>query len=56
MSKKMIMIPEDQYLKMLESYDEAVKELEEIKKLLKSWQTIQEHSNPTTTDKSRILS
>lgn len=34
MSKKMIMIPVDQYLKMLESYDEAVKELDKIKKAL----------------------
>ena len=34
MSKKMIMIPEDQYLKMLVSYDEAVEEHEEIKKAL----------------------
>lgn len=34
MAQRMIMIPEEQYIKMLESYDEAVKELEEIKKAL----------------------
>lgn len=34
MSQKMIMIPEWQYNKMLESYDKAVKEIEKLKKAL----------------------
>lgn len=35
MVQKMILVPEWQYYKMLESYDKAVKELEELKKALK---------------------
>ncbi len=32
--EKMIMIPKSQYLKMLETYDQTVKELEETRKAL----------------------
>ena len=32
--KEMILIPKSQYLKMLESYDQVIKELEETKKAL----------------------
>ena len=35
MMQKMIMIPEWRYCRMLESYDKAMKELEELKKALK---------------------
>lgn len=34
MAKKMILIPEWQYNKMLESYDKVVQELKELKKVL----------------------
>ncbi len=34
MAEKMIMIPEWQYCKMIETYDNAVKELEKLKKAL----------------------
>lgn len=33
--QKMIMIPEERYYKMLETYDKAMKELEKIKNALK---------------------
>lgn len=33
-AEKMIMIPESQYYKMLESFDQLMKELEETKKTL----------------------
>lgn len=33
--QKMIMIPEERYYKMLETYDNAMKELEKIKDALK---------------------
>lgn len=32
--EEMILIPKSQYLKMLESYDQAIKELEETRKAL----------------------
>lgn len=32
--QKMIMIPEERYRKMIESYDKAIKELEKLKKAL----------------------
>lgn len=32
--QKMIMIPEERYYKMIESYDKAIKELEKLKKAL----------------------
>ena len=32
--EEMILIPKSQYLKMLESYDQVIKELEETKKAL----------------------
>ena len=32
--QKMIMIPEERYYKMLESYDKAIQELEKLKKAL----------------------
>ena len=35
-AEKMIMIPESQYCKMLESFDKVVEELEEMKKILKN--------------------
>ena len=35
MSEKMILLPEWRYNKMLESYDKAMQELEELKKALK---------------------
>lgn len=35
MVQKMILVPEWQYYKMLESYDKTMKELEELKKALK---------------------
>ena len=35
MVQKMIMIPEERYYRMLESYDKALKELEKLKKALK---------------------
>ena len=34
MVQKMIMIPEERYYKMIESYDKAIKELEKLKKAL----------------------
>lgn len=34
MQEKMIMIPEWQYYKMVESYDKAIKEIERLKKAL----------------------
>lgn len=34
MAEKMILIPEWQYNKMLESYDKVVQELKELKKIL----------------------
>ncbi len=34
MAEKMILIPEWQYNKMLESYDKVVQELKELKKVL----------------------
>lgn len=34
MAQKMIMIPEVQYYKMLESYDKAMEELAELRKAL----------------------
>ena len=35
-AEKMIMIPESQYCKMLESFDKVVEELEEMKKIFKN--------------------
>lgn len=35
MVQKMIMIPEERYYRMLESYDKVLKELEKLKKALK---------------------
>ena len=34
MVQKMIMIPEERYYKMIESYNKAIKELEKLKKAL----------------------
>ena len=39
--KRMICIPAERYYKMLEAYDQAMEELEQLKKPLKSWQTLQ---------------
>lgn len=38
--EKMIMIPESQYHKMLLAFDEAMKELQDIKKALASAETL----------------
>lgn len=35
-AEKMIMIPESQYYKMLESFEKVVDELEEMRKILKN--------------------
>ena len=47
-AEKMIMIPESQYCKMLESFDKVVEELEEMKKILKKGESANE--NETCSD------
>ena len=52
--QRMICIPAERYYKMLEAYDQTMEELEQLKKPLKSWQTLQRQrqSNPTTQQKA----
>lgn len=52
--QKMILIPEERYYKMLETYDKVVNELEEMKKPLKKRQLLQRQSNPDTRKKAGL--
>ena len=45
--EEMILIPKSQYLKMLESYDQVIKELEEKNKLLEAKEPIEPVDPPT---------
>lgn len=47
-AEKMIMIPESQYYKMLESFEKVVDELEEMRKILKKGESSDE--NETCSD------
>ncbi len=48
MAEKMIMIPERQYYKMLENYNNVKKELEKLKKALEEAATSSKAKYPTT--------
>lgn len=52
--EEMILISKSRYFKMMESYDQAVKELEEIKKALEEAATSKRASNPTTQQKAGL--
>ncbi len=49
--QKMIMIPEERWDKILETYDALVLELEEMKKPLKKLQLLKRASNPDALQK-----
>ena len=53
--QRMICIPKERYLKMVESYDQAIEEIERLKKALKETATSERASNQATHQKSRIL-
>ena len=50
--QKMICIPAERYYKMLEAYDQAMKELEQLKNALKELADSSKASNPTITAKA----
>lgn len=52
--QKMILIPEERYYKMLESYDRIITELEQMKKPLKKRQLLQRQSNPEIDTKAGL--